>query len=470
MHYISIIILIGAMVANGCSTSSTARDLPPRRPLGKGLPTFQASENVPASTDLMTVVDEPTAPLSLRNAWAMALMHNPELAAFSWEVRAAEARTLQASLRPNPEIGVVVENIGGSGSFGGAEEAETTLGMSYLLELGGKRQKRTQVAELETETAGWDYEMRRIEVLTEVELRFIDVLAAQSHLELARQNADLAARVLEVVNKRIKSGAISPIEYDKQRVETVSARIALERAQRNVTVVRHRLAATWGSKTPRFESATGALAAVRPIPPIQELADLVSQNPDIARWATEIAKRRAAVKLAEAEGIPDLTTGVGVRRFNQSDDTALVFEFSLPIPIFNRNQGSVLAARFESVKAIQEQRKTEVRVKTALTGAYEEMAASYTEAVALRDEALPAAQRSFDKTQDGFQRGQFDYLDVLDVQRTLFRIRGQYVDALAAYQGAVAQVEGLIGQSIEGLKEAPAKFLKQGGAPDGRSR
>ncbi len=196
----------------------------------------------------------------------------------------------------------------------------------------------------------------------------------------------------------------------------------------------------------------------------------MSQNPDIARWATEIAKRRAAVKLAEAEGIPDLTTGVGVRRFNQSDDTALVFEFSLPIPIFNRNQGSVLAARFESVKAIQEQRKTEVRVKTALTGAYEEMAASYTEAVALRDEALPAAQRSFDKTQDGFQRGQFDYLDVLDVQRTLFRIRGQYVDALAAYQGAVAQVEGLIGQSIEGLEEAPAKFLKQGGAPDGRSR
>lgn len=470
MRYISIIILIGAIITNGCSTSHTVTDLPARRPLGKDLPTFQASKAVPTFQNSMTVVDEPTGPLSLQMVWAIALMRNPELAAFSWEIRAAEARTLQASLRPNPEIGVVVENVGGSGTYGGVEQVETTLGMSYLLELGGKRQKRAQLAGLEAEMAGWDYETRRIEVLTEVALRFIDVLAAERHLELARRNADLSARVLDVVDKRIKSGEISPVEYDKQKVETVSARVALERAQRNLTVVRHRLAATWGSKTPQFESVTGTLEAIQPIPPIQTLADLMSQNPDIARWAAEIAKRRAAVKLAEAQGIPDLTTGIGVRHFNQSDDTALVFEFSLPIPIFNRNQGGVLAARFESVKAFQEQKNTEVRLKTALTGAYEEMAASYTEAVALRDEALPAAQRSFDKTQDGFQRGQFDYLDVLDAQRTLFRIRGQYVDALAAYHGAVAQVEGLIGQSVEGLDAAATKSVKLGDASDAKSR
>lgn len=461
-----ILILICAAITSGCSTSLPVKDLPAQRPLGKGLSTFQAGRSLPRSPESMTVFEAPKGPMTLRGAWAAALMHNPELAAFSWEVRAAEARTLQASLRPNPEIGVVVENIGGSGSFEGAEEAETTLGMRYLLELGGKRQKRTDLAELETEMAGWDYEMRRIEVLTEVELRFIEVLVAQRHLELARNNTDLSARVLDVVDKRIKSGAISPIEHDKQRVETISARVALERAQRNLTVVRHRLAATWGSRDPQFKSVSGALESIQPIPPIQALADLVSQNPDIARWAAEIAKRRAAVKLAESQAIPDLTTGVGVRHFKQSNDTALVLEISLPIPIFNRNQGNVLAAQFESAKAIQEQKKTEVRVQTALTGAYEEMAASYAEAVALRDEALPAAQRSFDRTQEGFKRGQFDYLDVLEVQRTLFRIRGQYVDALSTYHSAVAQVEGLIGQSIEALDGTPSKSMKPGDAPD----
>ena len=174
----------------------------------------------------------------------------------------------------------------------------------------------------------------------------------------------------------------------------------------------------------------------------------------------------AAVILSVSQAIPDLTTGVGVRHFKQSNDTALVLEISLPIPIFNRNQGNVLAAQFESAKAIQEQKKAEVRVQTALTGAYEEMAASYAEAVALRDEALPAAQRSFDRTQEGFKRGQFDYLDVLEVQRTLFRIRGQYVDALSTYHSAVAQVEGLIGQSIEALDGTPSKSMKPGDAPD----
>lgn len=466
MRYKSIIILIGIIITSGCSTAHTVRNLPAQRPLGGDLQTFHAGRIMPGSPESMTVVEEPTGILTLRGAWAVALLHNPELASFSWEVRAAEARTLQASLRPNPEIGVVVENVGGSGTYGWAEEAETTLGMRYLLELGGKRQKRTHLAELTTEIAGWDYEMRRIEVLTEVALRFIDVLAAQRHLELARHNADLAALVLDIVDKRIKGGAISPIEHDKQRVETVSARVALERAQRKLTAERHRLAATWGSKDPRFESATGALEVIQNIPPIQALADLTSQNPGLARWTAEIAKRRAAVKLAEAKAIPDLTTGFGVRHFKQSNDTALVFEVSLPIPMFDWNQGAVSAAQSESKKAIREQERAEVRVKTALTGAYEEMAASYGAAVALRDEALPAAQRSFDKTQEGFRRGQFNYLDVLDAQRTLFRIRGQYLDTLAAYHGAVAQVEGLIGQSIKSLNNAPTKPMKRGDAPD----
>jgi len=451
MHYISTIILIGAIITSGCSTAHTAKTMPHQRPIGGDLQTFHAHRTITRSPESMTVVEEPTGTLTLRGAWAVALMHNPELAAYSWEVRAAEARTLQASLRPNPEIGVAVENVGGSGTYGWVEESETTLGMRYLLELGGKRKKRTQLAELTTEIAGWDYETRRIEVLTEVALRFIDVLAAQLHLELAQRNVDLAARVLDVVDKRIKGGAISPIEHDKQRVETISARIALERAQRNLTAVRHRLAATWGSREPRFESVTGAFEVIQNIPSIQALAALVSQNPDIARWTTEIAKRRAAVKLAEAKAIPDLTTGFGVRHFKQSNDTALVFEISLPIPIFDWNQGEVSAAQSEKKKAIKEQKRAEVRVKTALTSAYEEMAASYGAAIALRDEALPAAQRSFDKTQEGFRRGQFNYLDVLDAQRTLFRIRGQYLDTLAAYHGAVAQVEGLIGQSLESL-------------------
>jgi outer membrane protein, heavy metal efflux system len=280
----------------------------------------------------------------------------------------------------------------------------------------------------------------------------------------------LAARLLETVDKQIKAGMISPIEHDKQSVEAITTRVKLQRAQRRLTAARHQLAATWASNDPQFKTAAGDLATVQPIPPIQALADLVSQNPDIARWTTEMAQRQAALDLAKAQEIVDLTAGMGVRRLNESDDTALVFELSLPLPIFNRNQGDVMAAQHDRLKAIQAQRAAEVRVRAALAAAYEDLAASYAEAVALRDQGLPAAQRAFDGAQEAFRRGQFNYLSLLDAQRTLIEARSQYVDALAAYHSAVVEVEGLLGHSIESLDTAPQTPAQKGPIPHGQSK
>jgi cobalt-zinc-cadmium efflux system outer membrane protein len=94
----------------------------------------------------------------LRQALALALLQNPELRAFAWDVRAAEARTLQAGLRPNPELGLEVENIAGTGVLQGGQSAETTLRLNQVIELGGKRARRLQVAAVERDLAAWDYE------------------------------------------------------------------------------------------------------------------------------------------------------------------------------------------------------------------------------------------------------------------------------------------------------------------------
>lgn len=450
----------------GCNSEGT-KTAPRPRAMEHQTP---AAQTLSCDSNELKLPAEPNGVVTLRQAIALALTQNPELAAFSQEVRAAEARALQESLPPNPEAGVTIENIAGSRAYRGTDQTETTIGISQLLETGRKREKRTRMAELETELANWDYEKQRVDVLTEVALRFIDVLAAQQRLQLARQNAVLAAQVLDTVDKQIKAGKLSSIEHDKQSVETVTTRVELERAQRRLTAARHQLAATWGGSNPRFERAAGDLTTVQPIPPIQALADLVSQNPDVARWTTEMAQRRAALDLADAQKLPDLTAGVGVRRLNESDDTALVFEFSLPLPLFNRNQGNVSAAQHNSVKAIQERRAAETRVKTALAAAYEELAASYAEVVALRDEGLPAAQRAFDGAQEAFQRGQFDYLSVLDAQRTLIEIHSRYIDALAAYHGAVVEAEALVGHSIETLGAAPQTPAQKGPIPYGQSK
>ncbi|MHC4682264.1 MAG: TolC family protein, partial [Planctomycetota bacterium] len=120
--------------------------------------------------------------MTLPRALSLALMHNPVLKAFSWEVRASEARALQASLWPNPELDVEVEEVGGAGDRSGFDGAETTVQLSQFIELGDKRGKRTKVASLENDISQWDYEARRLDVFTSVVKAFTETLAAQERL------------------------------------------------------------------------------------------------------------------------------------------------------------------------------------------------------------------------------------------------------------------------------------------------
>ena len=441
-----------------CDPSPFTANWPAMRPLGRDFETYRPPTEPPPlssepeasadTTPLADQIEEPTGLLTLRQALALALMRNADLASFALEVRAAEARTLQASLLPNPQLDLEVENVAGSGEFHGANAAETTVTLSQLIELGGKRSRRTNVAALERDLAGWDYETVRIAVLTEVAQRFVDVLALQHRVELAEEAATLADQVYDTVAKRVEAGAASPVEKIRAGIIVSTTRIELQRVQRQLRAARYRLASTWSQTEPQFQAAAGQLELILPIPSAQSLTRLVSQNPQVARWAMEMAQRQAAVALAKSQGVPDVTVGAAVRRLSETDDTAGVFALSLPLPLFNRNQGGVLEARFNVAKARQQRRAAEVRVRTALAAVYHELAAAYSEAVALKTDVLPAARASFEAIQEAFRQGKLGYLDVLDAQRTLIDVQGRHIDALGAYHRAVAEAEGLIGQSL----------------------
>src|SRR5262245_21813874 len=109
----------------------------------------------------------PSGAVSLEDALAAALLHNPELATYPFEIRAEEARALQEGLLPNPSLSTEVENFGRFGGGGdGVEKAQTTVSLTQLFELGGKRTKRRSLAKLDSEIAGWDYERARLDTAT----------------------------------------------------------------------------------------------------------------------------------------------------------------------------------------------------------------------------------------------------------------------------------------------------------------
>lgn len=399
------------------------------------------------AADKTISAEEPAGDITLMQALIAALLKNPELAAFSQEIRAREAAVLQAGLFPNPIFGANAANFGNA-SIRGFDGDVVTLELSQLIELGGKRAARIEAAERTRELAGWDYETLRIAVATLVAQAFAEVLGAQARLDLARQTAELAEQVAAAVGNQVKAGEVSPVEETRAKVALATVRTDLTRAERELEAARRRLAALWGSVEPRFAKARGELETVSPIPTLEQLQERVHQNPELARWTTELTQRQALVDLEKTKAIPNVITTLGVSKYLMPGDYALVAGVSLPLPVFNRNQGGILEAERRRGKAEDERRAAEVRVGTALNTTYQALAAAYAEAEAYKTSVLPGATSAFEAVRKGYRYGQFALLDVLDTQRTLFAARAQYLRALTAYHQGVAEVERLIGERL----------------------
>ncbi|MCQ8182653.1 TolC family protein [Methylomonas sp. SURF-1] len=434
------------------------------RPLGVALclliTTSQVDASPPNSTLSLTqlseltpndpnrsVPEEPTGSLVLSQALALALTQNPELSAFSWESRAQEAATLQAGLFPNPTFNANAANFGNQ-VIKGFDGDVVTLELSQLIELGGKRTARMEAASLTKQLADWDYETKRADVLTQVTQAFIDVLAAQQRLALTQQIHELANQTTVTTSARVQVGKVSPVEETKAKVARASVQIELMRAQKELEAARKRLAAGWGSTTPRFEAVSGNLESIQAPASLDSLMQRLSKNPDLARWATEITQRQALITMEKSKAIPDVTATVGASKYLMPNDYALVVGFSVPLPVFDRNQGRIQEAEHRLTKAEEELRSTEVRITTALNTAYQALDTAYSEIITLQQDILPGAQSAYDAAREGYRLGKFGFLDVLDAQRTLFGAKNQYLLALAEYHKSVASVERLVGSNM----------------------
>ena len=437
------IILMG-----GCAAPRTTVLLPEPPPLTGEYERYLPPEKAATPDTLSDVAERADGVLSLPAALSRALLHNPALAAFSYEIRAAEARALQSGLYPNPEVGIELENFAGSGAFSGTGELETTLFLGQSILLGGKRGKAIRAATLESALAAWDYESARLDVLTAVRQAFVEVLFDQQRVELNKELVQLAEQLLQTIDRRVKAGKVSPAELARAQVRLSAQRVELLRARRELEAARIRLASTWGARNAGFTRVAGVLDTLYAIPPREKLIPLLGQNPDWTRFETALQQRQAVIALEDARRIPDPTISGGVRRFNGTNDNAFVAGISIPLPLSDRNQGAREEARVRFSQTMREKQAMEVRLAADLAQVYSRLQNVYQEATALRDQILPEAQRAFETINEGYLQGRFNFLDVLDAQRTLFEARGQYLRALADFHTNTAEIERLIAQGI----------------------
>lgn len=397
----------------------------------------------------------PGKPLTMAAAIVLTLQRNPELSSFSWDIRAAEARIIQSKLSPNPEITVEGENLTKTGGQG--EGIQNTIQLSQLIELGGKKKSRVREAQFDWEGSRWEYQAKRLEVLKATSTAFVDVLAAQSSLQLKEDSLAIAEAAVPATRTRVDAGKAAAVELVRAQTAVASARIELEEAKRELQTARLNLAAQWGDKKASFPNVIGNLEQVREPPPLESLNAKLQRNPNLARWTTESGKRKATLSVARSEARPDITLQAGPRLIGTNPvEPTLVAGFSIPLPLWNRNQGKIAEAEANLGKVADERANAEARAYAELNEAYQTLAGSSHEARALRETVLPGAKNTVDETARGYAAGRFSQLDVLEAQKNYNESRTQYVKALASYQKAQAQIDALTAGPVELPK--PAKL------------
>lgn len=399
----------------------------------QSLPAAQANRT--ARTEAQS---ETTIPLTLQKAIALALEGNLDLTVAQREIEATEGHVLQGQARPNPELAYLMED----------QRAQTrtqSVQINLPVEMGGKRAARIAAAERGRDIAVEDLNVRRIEIRAAVVAAFFEMLAAQERAALALDSVDLARKATDAVAKRVAAGKVSPVEESKARVAEAGVRVELAQAQSEQRSARGRLASLLGANPPRFSLVAGSVEALPVVPSFDRVQQRLSASPTLRRAQLEVERRKSLVDIERSKRTPDVTFSLGLKRPNELQRDQLLFGVSVPLPLFDRNQGNLLEALKREDKARDELQVLNLRVSTEVLQARERLDAIRGEVDVLQRDVLPGAKSAYIAATIGFENGKFNFLEVLDAQRTYFAAKSQYLRALAEAHRAAADIDRVLG-------------------------
>ena len=376
--------------------------------------------------------------LSLPQAIEAAFAENPDLAAARWEIGVAEGERQQAGLVPNPVASWEAEDTR-------SETRTTTVMLSQALELGGKRGARIEAASRGQDAARIELERRGNELRAEVVQAFYAAARAQAGLDLARQSRSLAERGLQVAEGRVQAGKTSPVEATRAQVQLAETELQLRKARTALADSQRQLARVTGTAEHEGQRLSGADLAPPSAPAAARLLAVLDQVPAMRLAEAQIQQREASLGSERAQRIPNLTVSLGSQYSREERERINVVGLSVPLPLFDRNQGNVLAASRRADQARDLRNAVELDLRTQTRSALDQWSNAAHEVTSFTGVILPAAQQAVDTATRGFEAGKFGFIDVLDAQRTLIDARSRYLDALAQATEAQVAIERIYG-------------------------
>lgn len=378
------------------------------------------------------------APLTLDQALAQALRDSPDYLAARQETAAAVGARQQAGLIPNPELAFEVEDTRSS-----SQTRSVTLTQPF--ELGGKRAARVALAEANAAVVDAELTARSYALRADIIQSFYELLLAEEGVRLAEQSQALALRSLDSSAAQIRAGKISPVSGTRAEVEQVTQRLELRRALQQRDNARVSLARQLGISVTELGEPVGDLDRLPAPPGEARLLQAIRQTPAMLKARRQVAAGDADVDLQRSQRYPDVRVSLGSQYDELEGERVNLVGFSLPLPLFDRNQGNLLAASSRADQARDLQRATELQVQAETLQALRDWRSASADVDDLRNRILPAGQRTVDDLTRGFSLGRFAQLDVLEAQRALISARGQYLLSQRAQIEAWTRLERLHG-------------------------
>ena len=392
--------------------------------------------------------------LSLQTALQRALAANPRLTAAERDVGIASGQRIQAGALINPEVSYEQDNSLGSGAYRGTRSAESTLQISQLFELFGKREARMAVGQAGVDTAEIQRKAIRLEVLSETAVAYLSVLGAQRRIQILDEQVAQIDRITPLLQRRVEAGASSQAETGRAEVASSLVKADRERVRSLLASARRELAVLMGDTAPKFSAVSGRLDATGRPPSFGAVVAAIDANPQLVRWTAVYAQRNAELLQARLRPYPDLRVGAGWRHYNETADNAVRLSISAAIPVFDQNQGNILSAQ-ESLAKTRAEREANRNALIVIAGrAYDSLQGALRELAILRETAIPKSRQASDAILEGYGQARFSLLEVLDAQASVAQARLREQEAQQNFHIAVATIEGLVGNPFALARES----------------
>jgi cobalt-zinc-cadmium efflux system outer membrane protein len=392
------------------------------------IPTPDATQQQPQQTAQTSV-----PAMRLEQLEQMAFDHNPTLKQADAELRAAEGRKRQAGLYPNPTIGYQGEQIRG-GSFRGGEQGAF---LQQDIVLGGKLGAAKNVFEQERKQAEVEREEQRLRVANGVTLAYYQSLAAQETVALRARLLKMAQDAVATSKQLFNVGQSDQPDVLQAEIEEEQAELALVAAQQNQLQRWKALAAIVGNPGLPFSPLSGSLEEVPELDPQQWLGALLTDSPAIKISQLGVTRAEAAVSRARREPIPDLQLRGGLEQNRELLETSGrpaglqgFAEVGVRIPLFNRNQGNIQAAKANVERAKLETQRVQLLLRERLAPTVQNYLTAKTAVDRYRNQMIPRAEKAYALYLQKYNNMAAAYPQVLIAQRTLFQLRTDYVNAL----------------------------------------